>query len=194
MDHNADPHAKKNDGMTAYHLATINRNVGCIEILEKYTSSTSSVQDTIASMSKLAERCSDMGQYDDAESLYVNCLEITSRSVDQDHLVSMNNLAIFYENIGQFDKAEHLYIQCLEMSTEKLGQDNLDTLVSMINLASHYDSTDQYSKAGPLYVLCLTKQKHILGHDHPYTLRSENFLKQFHIEASKSGASYNSNG
>jgi tetratricopeptide (TPR) repeat protein/transcriptional regulator with XRE-family HTH domain len=62
-------------------------------------------------LSGLAYLYQETGQFDRAESLYEQALEINERLPDNDHLiiVSLNNLGQFYNHIGNYSKAQQYF-------------------------------------------------------------------------------------
>ena len=54
------------------------------------------------------------GRYDEAEPLYVECLQKKKVVLGENHpstLSSINNLAGLYESQGRYDEAEPLYVE-----------------------------------------------------------------------------------
>ena len=88
------------------------------------------------------------GKYDEAEPLYVDCLE-KRRSVlgdrHPDTLTSINDLAGLYKSQGKYDEAEPLYVDSLKKRRSVLGDRHPDTLTSINNLAGLYKSQGYYS-------------------------------------------------
>ena len=95
-----------------------------------------------------------MGQYEKAEPLYKQALEIRKRVLGEDHpdyASSLNNLALLYRDMGQYEKARPLLQQALEIRKRALGEDHPDYAISLTNLAELYEHMGQYEKAEPLY-------------------------------------------
>lgn len=79
-----------------------------------------------------------MGQWEEAEKMLVQLIDIENAQLGEDHpgtLNSMNNLAMTYMNLERWSDAKRLIIRVLETRTVKFGVDNLATLVAMANLA-----------------------------------------------------------
>lgn len=73
------------------------------------------------------------GRYEEAEPVYLSCIQRSTEEVGADHedtMVGMNNLAILYEYMGKCQQAEDMYSQVLSNLRVKLGDDDPSTLVS----------------------------------------------------------------
>ncbi len=73
--------------------------------------------DTLSSMNNLALLYYLRGRYEEAESLYLKCLDVRRVTLGEDHsatLSSMNCLAGLYESQGRYVEAEPLYVKCLD--------------------------------------------------------------------------------
>ena len=78
------------------------------------------------------------GRWKEAEELFVQVIETSSRVLGNEHpstLTSMANLASTYWNQGRWKEAEELEIQVIEIRKRVLGDEHPDTLISMANLA-----------------------------------------------------------
>ena len=67
-----------------------------------------------------------MGHWAEAESLFLQCLEIDDRRLGNNHrnyAVTLSNLASLHHARGHFAKAEPLYLQCLEIFESCPGKD-----------------------------------------------------------------------
>ena len=133
----------------------------------------------LSSLSWLASAHSDMGNYNEAEPLFLRCLEARERLLGAEHpdtLISINNLALLFSDEGEYEKAEPLYNRCLEASVRVLGPEHPNTLISINNLANLYSDKGEYEKAEALYNRCLEARERLLGAEHPFTLNSINNL------------------
>ncbi|WP_341883903.1 tetratricopeptide repeat protein [Synechococcus sp. UW140] len=133
----------------------------------------------LSSLSWLASAHSAMGNYNEAELLYLRFLEVSEILLGAEHpdtLTSINNLALLYHNKGEYEKAEAFYNRCLEARERLLGAEHPDTLISINNLASLYNDKGEYEKAEPLYNRCLEASERLLGAEHPDTLTCINNL------------------
>ena len=133
----------------------------------------------LSSLFWLAEAHRKMGNYNEAELLYLRCLEASERVLGAEHpdtLLSINNLALLYNDKGEYEKSEPLYNRCLEASERVLGAEHPDTLLSINNLALLYHNKGEYEKAETLYNRELEARERLLGTEHPDTLLSINNL------------------
>ena len=70
------------------------------------------------------------GQYNDAEPLYLQSLDIRKRQLGNDHphvATSLNNLALLYESQGKYLESENLAQQALVIYQQKLGSEHPNT-------------------------------------------------------------------
>ena len=82
------------------------------------------------SLDSLAGIYSNQGRYEEAESLYLEALEIRKRLLGQEHpyvAESMNNLAFIYKSQGRYEEAEPLYQQALAIADRELGAEHPTT-------------------------------------------------------------------
>jgi tetratricopeptide (TPR) repeat protein len=130
---------------------------------------------TLATVTNLAGLYWSQGKYQAAESLYVHCLDDSTRILGAEHpdtLTSVHNLAGLYWALGKYQAAESLYVHCLDDSTRILGADHPDTLTSVNSLAGLYGSQGKYEAAEPLFIRCLDARTRTLGAEHPHALSS----------------------
>lgn len=81
-------------------------------------------------MNNLAVLYANHEKYDEAEELYVECLEKKISLLGEDHpetLGTVYNLATMYANQGKFKEAEAYYSECVERATRVLGPDHPQT-------------------------------------------------------------------
>ncbi len=126
----------------------------------------------------------DIYQYNDAEPLYLQSLDITKRQLGNDHLdvaTSLNNLAEFYRNQGRYNDAEPLYLQSLDILKHQLGNDHPHVATSLNNLALLYDSQGKYLKAENLAQQALVIYQQKLGNEHPSTQNAALMVKLLYI-------------
>ena len=120
--------------------------------------------DYAVSLNNLGGLYYHMGQYEKAEPLVRQSLEIQKRMLGEDHpdyALSLDNLASLYNNMGQYEKAEPLRRQSLEIRKRVLGEAHPLYAMSLNNLASLYEDMGQYEKAEPLYKQALEIQKRV---------------------------------
>ena len=91
-----------------------------------------------------------MGEYDRAEPLYRQALEIKKKALGEEHpdyANSLNNLAALYRALGAYDRAEPLFCQALEIKKKALGEWHPDYANSLNNLALLYQATNRPQQA-----------------------------------------------
>ena len=77
------------------------------------------------------------GDYDNAEQLVIQVMEMRMKLLGAEHphsLISMADLAITYWSQGRWNNAEQLEVQVMEMRKKLLGVEHPDTLSSMENI------------------------------------------------------------
>ncbi|AOY81091.2 tetratricopeptide repeat protein [Moorena producens JHB] len=119
------------------------------------------------------------GTYDQSESWYEQCLEITRSRLGKEHpdvATILNNLANLYQYLGGYDQAEALYQQALEIRKHWLGEKHPYVAESLNNLAVLYYFQGHYDQAEPLIVQSLEMRKLLLGQNHPDVAESLNNL------------------
>ncbi|MBD2255270.1 tetratricopeptide repeat protein [Nostoc parmelioides] len=131
------------------------------------------------SLHNLAGLYDSQRKYDQAESLYLQALELRQRLLGDNHpdvAESLNNLAGLYSFQGKYDQAEPLYLQALELRQRLLGDNHPDVAESLNNLAGLYSSQGKYDQAEPLYLQALELRQRLLGDNHPDVAESLNNL------------------
>ena len=120
-----------------------------------------------------------IAEYEKAQELYSQVLEIRKRVLGEEHpdtAASYNNLASVYASQGEYEKAEGLYGKALGICERVLGEEYLGTATSYNNLAYVYDRQGKYEKAEGLYGKALGIYERVLGEEHPDTAASYNNL------------------
>ncbi|MEQ9454002.1 MAG: tetratricopeptide repeat protein, partial [Phycisphaeraceae bacterium] len=128
---------------------------------------------SLSSMNNLAAIYRAVGDYANAELLYVKALEGSRRIFGDEHpetLTTINNLAVLYLDTGSYVQAEPLLAEALEGRRRVLGEEHPDTLTSINNLGGLCESTGRYAEAEALYVEALKISRRVLGNDHLNTL------------------------
>ncbi|NCQ33234.1 MAG: tetratricopeptide repeat protein, partial [Armatimonadetes bacterium] len=103
-----------------------------------------------SSLNNLAELYRALGQYEKAEPLYVQAMEILRKVLGEEHphyAVSLNNLARLYDSLGQYEKAEPLYVQAMEIRRKVLGEEHPHYATSLNNLAELYAARGRNAEA-----------------------------------------------
>lgn len=118
-----------------------------------------------------------MGRYAEAEPLYRDVLERSSRADDAEIASSArDNLSVLLHDLGRSAEAEPLARQALEERRTRLGEDDPLTLNSMSNLALIVESLGRFPEAEALYRDVLARRKRVLGLESTETLVALNNL------------------
>lgn len=108
-------------------------------------------RDTLTSMNDLASVLSEQGQYEQAEEICRQTLDIQKRVLGHEHpdtLTSMNNLASVLNEQGQYEQAEELCRQTLDTRKRVLGPEHPDTLRSIGSLTAGAERPRQARASG----------------------------------------------
>jgi len=135
--------------------------------------------DVAISLNNLASLYELMGNYSQAEPLYVQALNLMKELLGERHLdvaTSLNNLASLYYKIGNYTQATGLLLKALNLRQELLGDRHRDVAQNLNNLALLYYAIGNYSQAEPLYAQALNLRKELLGERHPDVAQSLNNL------------------
>ena len=127
----------------------------------------------LASLYELQKR------YGEAESLYLQALELRQRLLGEAHpdvATSLSNLAGLYWSQRRYGEAESLYLQALELRQRLLGEEHPDVATSLNNLAGLYWSQGRYEEAESLYLQDIELSQRLLGEEHPDVATSLNNL------------------
>jgi len=136
-----------------------------------------------SSLSYLALLYRSQGRYSEAESLFLQVVEIHRRSLPEDHpslAISLNNLAGLYESQGRYSEAEPLYLQALEIGRRSLPEDHPNLAIRLNNLAALYYCQGRYSEAEPLLLQAVEIDRRSLPQDHPSLAMDLNNLAQLY--------------
>ena len=130
-------------------------------------------------MNKLANLCHDEGDYEQAEPLYYQLLEILKKTPDENqcaYAITLNNLASQYQDQGDFARAESLYRQALEIYKKVVGENNLAYARGLNDLGTLRQDEGDFKQAIPLLVQSLAIRKKVLGENDPAYAGSLNNL------------------
>lgn len=125
------------------------------------------------SLSSQAGAHLDIGNYNEAESLYLQCLKFRERLQGSEHpstLTAVNNLGLLYSNKGDYEQAEAFYTRCIEAQERLLGSEHPDTLTTIGNLGALHSEKGNYAKAESCLQRCLAAQERLLGIEHHSTI------------------------
>ncbi|CUS08033.1 unnamed protein product, partial [Tuber aestivum] len=130
-------------------------------------------------LSYLASVMSDLGKYDESETMNRHALEVHDKVLGKDHpdtLTSVNNLALVLQYQGKYGESEAMNRRALEGRERILGAGHLDTLVSVSHLAIVLWRRGGYSGSEAMNRRALEDREKVLGPEHPDTLTSLNNL------------------
>ncbi len=121
---------------------------------------------------KLAYLLQYIADYQKAEKLYEQSLEIYKQELGENHLdtvTNYNNLGGVYARQGKYKEAESLYKKGLEIREKILEENHPDTATSYNNLAYVYASQGKYKIALVYYLKAYKILIFKLGLQHPNT-------------------------
>jgi CHAT domain-containing protein len=123
------------------------------------------------------------GQYEKAETRYIESMHIRERILGKDHpdyAESCNDLANLYGDLEQFKKAEQLYLLAIQIRETALGKDHPEYAESCNNLAILYAGISNYKKAESLFISSKQNSKKIFGKDsHDYAVSCTNLASLY---------------
>ncbi|MEP6513035.1 MAG: CHAT domain-containing tetratricopeptide repeat protein, partial [Parafilimonas sp.] len=125
----------------------------------------------------------ELGDYDKAESLYLETKQIRENIFGKEHpdyAASCDNLAILYYELGQYGKAEPLYLEAKQIRKKVLGKDHPLYAESCLNLANLYASLKQSQKAYNFYAESFKSQNTQINKIFQFTSEAEkqSYLKR----------------
>jgi tetratricopeptide (TPR) repeat protein/CHAT domain-containing protein len=118
----------------------------------------------------LAELYSTVGDRTQAESHFLQAIEIYSAALDHNSprlARTINNLATFYRVQGKTDVAEQLYHQAVERFRDALDEIHLNLATGLNNLAGLYVSKGNHVEAERLYRQALEAWQMLEAKEHP---------------------------
>lgn len=131
------------------------------------------------SLNNLAVMYMSMGDYTQAEPLYVQARDISKKVGGEEHpqyATSLNNLAMLYRAVGEYARAELLVVQSRNIKKKVLGEEHPSYATSLSNLAGLYELMGEYDMAELPYLQARDIWKKVLGETHPDYARSLNNL------------------
>jgi tetratricopeptide (TPR) repeat protein len=139
----------------------------------------------LISLAWLANVHKDMGHYDEAEQLFLCCLEARERLMGPEHpstLSTMADLGLLYMGKDDSENAESYLTRCLEVRERLLGPEHPSTLTAVSNLGLLYSNRGDYEQAEGYYTRCLEGHEQLLGHEHTATLTTVHNLGMLFTE------------
>jgi len=138
---------------------------------------------TLTSANNLALLHSRLGNYEQAERLYLRVLRASERALGKFHpavLTIINNLAALDQDRGRYARAEARYLRAIAGSKKAQGKDHPNTLRAINNLADLYSTLARYREAERLFKTALEGRERALGPDAPDTLITLNGLARLY--------------
>ena len=126
--------------------------------------------DYLTTLSNIASNYSDIGDYNKALELNLECLKIKEKVFGKEnpsYLITIGNLSANYSNLGNFSKALELNLECLKIKEKILGKESPDYLLTLGNIAYNYSDLGDYNKALELNLECLKIKEKIFGKENP---------------------------
>jgi len=134
--------------------------------------------DVANSLNSLAVVLYEKGEYDEAEALYREALDMNKDLLGEHERVAiaLNNLALLLKTRGKYDEAEPLYREGLALSRKLYGDEHRIVALNLNNLAVLLKSQGKYAEAEPLYREALEMRLRLHGPDHPKVNVTQNNL------------------
>jgi tetratricopeptide (TPR) repeat protein len=138
----------------------------------KYSSSSqdSELPTEAVRLKNLAEGYEQNGDFLRAESLYLQSMEVITKTLGMDHPIgafALINLADLYIQMEDYRKAEPLYLRSLGVISKSLGPDHFFAALAMNNIGGMYKIMGEYDKAEMMYLKSLNIHEKSLGTSHP---------------------------
>jgi len=115
------------------------------------------------------------GNYDEAEALHQQAIELTKASFGEEHpslSVRLSNLAAVYIRQGRYADAQTAYEEVLERRNHVLGPDHPETLGTRGNLAAVMNFLGDTEASAEMLREVLVRRERVLGHNHPEVAQS----------------------
>ena len=130
------------------------------------------LQSAAIHLNKIALSYESQEEYEKAETLYLEAIEIDKIALPENHpqlAAHLNNLALLYKSQGKYEKAEPLFLQAIEIDKIALPENHPSIARDLNNLAELYRKQGKYEEAEPLYLKAIEIFKKSLGKEHPNT-------------------------
>ena len=115
------------------------------------------------------------GRYNEAQMLFIGCLEASDRDLGPDHpetITSVGDLASVLLRQGKFKEAEAMQRRDLLGNEKAWGLEHPKTLTSLSILALTIQQQGKYTKAETIHRQALESKERFLGPEHPNTIES----------------------
>ena len=120
----------------------------------------------------------EQGQYEEAEDLYRQALEIDEQTIGKNHpnyAIDLNNLAEVLGVQGKYQEPEKLYRQALAIAEKTIGKEHPHYAGGLNNLALVLQAQGKYEEVEGLFRQALKIGEQTIGKEHPsYAIRLGN--------------------
>ncbi len=141
--------------------------------------------DIAKSLSNLATILMTRGDYEQAERLYRQSLEIREKLLEPEHpdiATSLRSLGVLYYLWGDFDQAEPLLVQALEIRERLYGPEAARVATAVASLGRLFHAQGRLREAETLYTRSLSIRRQRLGEDHPHVAVTELDLARLYLD------------
>jgi CHAT domain-containing protein/tetratricopeptide (TPR) repeat protein len=116
-------------------------------------------------MANLAALYSELGQFSQAEDMYLDVLEVAENDHSKPGLYTtvLNNLGLLYMDWGDYSKCELLLHECYIVSGRVFGVNTIDHANSCNNLGAFYFEVGNYDKSVDYFVSALYSYEELKG-------------------------------
>jgi tetratricopeptide (TPR) repeat protein len=138
-------------------------------------------------LNKLGLLYKEVGNYSQAEHIFIKALEIRNNLLGEEHpdyANSLHNLASLYKKMGEYTKAEPLLVKAIAVKRKIYGDDNMSYLSSITNLASIYKGMGNFVKAEHFYIQIISIIKKVYGEENSdYATSLNNLALLYELQA-----------
>ena len=125
-------------------------------------------------LSLLADVCSDIGEFDQAEQYFLQANETfiqNGQEKSSNRFQMFNSWAIMYHSLGEYEKAQTLYIKAKELAQELYTRASDAYIYISNNLSLVYIEMRMYEEAATNYQELINLSIEVYGKDHPQYAR-----------------------
>lgn len=134
-------------------------------------------------LNELANYYHDLGQYEQAETAYLESLAHPALQRDPAlKAVGLNNLAFLYVENEQYQRAMPMFKESLELRRQAHGNDAITVATAANNLGDLYRILGQYELSQPLLEEALGIRREKFGAQHSQTIETELRLMMLAVE------------
>ena len=155
------------------HAFQENDEIGSVRLAsleKKVDSDRSELPAEAVRLKDLAEAYETNGDFKNAESLYLQSLNVINQTLGEEHPIgafALINLADLYIQMDDYLKAEPMYLRSLMIINKALGPEHFFAALALNNIAGMYKNMGEYTKAEMMYLRSLDIHEKSLGPQHP---------------------------